>query len=139
MVKYTWEYDDVVFKLSISDNTKSIIDDYKIERTVLYIGGYGLSINEFNSIDFLHNIKRDIEYYKTEITNEQLNELERRHIGILFTRDYLYFKKHYTDTWNIISGDDYIEFYNWIICCILPKEEGRELKINNILNKMNNE
>jgi hypothetical protein len=135
MKKYNYKYNEDVFKLEI----ETIFLDKKelCDITKLYINDILLLENNLSKTDCYLDIIEMMLEYDFENIQSALIEKEYSKKYSLFTNHTLYYKRNINDFWNVMSGKDYDNFYDWLTIFLLPEcniKKQRRVKINNILN-----
>jgi len=126
-ITYKWNINDFEFSLFISEVKNRFNDEGIIQIIHLNVNGFRLREGTWGTGDFLKGINSEKEYfyYNTLLDKLDINEC-------VFTNDNMYFKINDFSDHEYISGKEYEEFNKWLITCLLPKYEGRIIKINKL-------
>ena len=135
MNKYYYKYFEDIFTLTIE--TIFLKNKELCEITKLYVNDILLLENKYTKIDFYLELIKMMTETDLNYIQERLIQKEYSKKYSLFTSDNLYFKGNIDDSWNIISGKDYDNFYDWLTILIFPEgniKKQRRVKLNKILN-----
>jgi len=133
MKKYTYQYNDDIFNLKVQNNI-FLNGDYEV--TTLYINNLALFENQENKADFYFELIKCMSEYDSDTIEERLTLKSEFDKYSLFTPDNFYYKTHINSQWNVMSGKDYENFYDWLVVILIPHEntkKERKVKLNNIM------